>query len=147
MGHTGAAGCGGGDGGFDEHRTAFDLGLADLGGGGQAQVFGACGTRARAGFERHRGFGGGEGCGAAGELLQAFGEMHGEAALGGAGDDDRSALADLADHGTDGIGHACMVRHGIPGANHLVWEVEVGNGRDVREFVYVDAHSGKVPYT
>jgi Zn-dependent metalloprotease len=33
---------------------------------------------------------------------------------------------------------------GIPGQNHLVWEVEVGNGADVREFVYVDAHSGKV---
>ncbi len=33
---------------------------------------------------------------------------------------------------------------GIPGANHLVWEVEVGNGQDVREFVYIDAHSGKV---
>ena len=33
---------------------------------------------------------------------------------------------------------------GVPGPNHLVWEVEVGNGTDVREFVYVDAHSGKV---
>ena len=38
---------------------------------------------------------------------------------------------------------AGLVR-GIPGQNHLVWEVEVGNGADVREFVYVDAHSGKV---
>jgi Zn-dependent metalloprotease len=33
---------------------------------------------------------------------------------------------------------------GLPGANHLAYEVEVSNGRDVREFVYVDAHSGKV---
>ncbi len=33
---------------------------------------------------------------------------------------------------------------GAPGADHLVWEVEVGNGADVREFVYVDAHTGKV---
>ncbi|MCP4537560.1 MAG: hypothetical protein GY832_10470 [Chloroflexi bacterium] len=32
----------------------------------------------------------------------------------------------------------------IPGDNHLVYEVEVGNGDDVREFVYVDAHSGKI---
>ena len=32
----------------------------------------------------------------------------------------------------------------MPGANHLAWEVEVGNGADVREFVYVDAHTGKV---
>lgn len=33
---------------------------------------------------------------------------------------------------------------GVPGANHLAWQIEVGNRVDVREFVYVDAHSGKV---
>lgn len=33
---------------------------------------------------------------------------------------------------------------GIAGANYLVYEVEVSNGTDVREFVYVDAHTGKV---
>jgi bacillolysin len=33
---------------------------------------------------------------------------------------------------------------GVEGANHLAWEVQVGNRVDVREFVYVDAHSGKV---
>lgn len=33
---------------------------------------------------------------------------------------------------------------GVPGDNHLAYEVEVGNGGDVREFVYVDAHTGKV---
>jgi Zn-dependent metalloprotease len=33
---------------------------------------------------------------------------------------------------------------GVNGSNHLVWEVEVGNGSSVREFLYVDAHSGKV---
>ena len=33
---------------------------------------------------------------------------------------------------------------GIEGANHLAWAVEVGNRADVREFVFVDAHSGKV---
>jgi Zn-dependent metalloprotease len=33
---------------------------------------------------------------------------------------------------------------GVPGENHLAWEVEVGNGGGVREFVYVDAGSGKV---
>ncbi len=33
---------------------------------------------------------------------------------------------------------------GFKGINHLVWEVEVGNGNDVREFVYVDAHKGVV---
>src|SRR4029453_122970 len=29
---------------------------------------------------------------------------------------------------------------GVPGANHLAFEVEVGNAKDVREFFYVDAH-------
>ena len=33
---------------------------------------------------------------------------------------------------------------GVEGANHLAWQVEVGNRVDVRQFVYVDAHSGKV---
>jgi len=33
---------------------------------------------------------------------------------------------------------------GIPGADHLAWRVEVTNGMDVREFVFVDAHTGKV---
>ncbi|MBN2007038.1 MAG: M4 family metallopeptidase [Anaerolineae bacterium] len=33
---------------------------------------------------------------------------------------------------------------GVPGAARLVYEVEVSNGYDVREFVYVDAHKGSV---
>jgi bacillolysin len=33
---------------------------------------------------------------------------------------------------------------GVEGANHLAWQVEVGNRVDVREFVFVDAHTGKV---
>lgn len=33
---------------------------------------------------------------------------------------------------------------GVEGTNHLAWQVEVGNRVDVRQFVYVDAHSGKV---
>lgn len=32
---------------------------------------------------------------------------------------------------------------GVPGENRLAYEVEVGNGTNVREFVYVDAHTGK----
>lgn len=32
---------------------------------------------------------------------------------------------------------------GVPGDNYLAYQVEVGNGVDVREFVFVDAHSGK----
>ena len=38
---------------------------------------------------------------------------------------------------------AGLVR-GVPGENHLVWQVEVSNDVDVREFLYVDAHSGKI---
>jgi Zn-dependent metalloprotease len=33
---------------------------------------------------------------------------------------------------------------GVDGPNLLVYHVEVGNGLDVREFVFVDAHTGKV---
>ena len=33
---------------------------------------------------------------------------------------------------------------GVPGPNRLVWEVVVGNGGEVREFVYVDAHTAKI---
>jgi Zn-dependent metalloprotease len=33
---------------------------------------------------------------------------------------------------------------GVPGDSHLAWEVVVGNGVNVRDFVYVDAHSGQV---
>lgn len=33
---------------------------------------------------------------------------------------------------------------GVAGDSHLAYEVVVGNGSNVREFVYVDAHSGKV---
>lgn len=32
---------------------------------------------------------------------------------------------------------------GVPGPNHLAWQVEIGDGANVREFVYVDAHTGK----
>jgi Zn-dependent metalloprotease len=33
---------------------------------------------------------------------------------------------------------------GVPGADYLVWEIEVSAGREVRELVYVDAHRGAV---
>jgi Zn-dependent metalloprotease len=32
---------------------------------------------------------------------------------------------------------------GVPGPNHLAWQVEVSDGQSVREFVYVDAQTGK----
>ena len=33
---------------------------------------------------------------------------------------------------------------GVPGPNHLAWEVEVTDGAGIRDMVYVGAHSGKV---
>jgi len=33
---------------------------------------------------------------------------------------------------------------GVPGENHLAWEVEVTDGAGIRDFVYVGAHTGKV---
>ena len=33
---------------------------------------------------------------------------------------------------------------GIEGENYLTYQIEVGNGSDIREFVYVDAHTAKV---
>jgi Zn-dependent metalloprotease len=33
---------------------------------------------------------------------------------------------------------------GVPGENHLAWEVEVTDGARIRDFVYVGAHTGKV---
>lgn len=33
---------------------------------------------------------------------------------------------------------------GVPGANYLVYEVQVTNNGNIRDFVYVDAHAGKV---
>jgi Zn-dependent metalloprotease len=33
---------------------------------------------------------------------------------------------------------------GIDGESYLAWQIEVGNGSDIREFLFVDAHSGKV---
>ena len=60
----------------------------------------------------------------------------------------------IAEAEVDGLGAAAVnttlyvyrenLARGIPGANHLAYEVEVSNGQDVREFVYVDAHDGQV---
>ena len=33
---------------------------------------------------------------------------------------------------------------GVPGVNHLAWEVEITDGAGIRDLVYVGAHSGKV---
>jgi Zn-dependent metalloprotease len=33
---------------------------------------------------------------------------------------------------------------GVPGNNHLAWEIEVTDGAGIRDFVYVSAHTGKV---
>ncbi len=33
---------------------------------------------------------------------------------------------------------------GIDGESYLTWQIEVGNGSDIREFLFVDAHTGKL---
>ena len=58
------------------------------------------------------------------------------------------ALKQVAGSGVTVRGARLMVYRegllkGVPGANHLAYEVEVGNGANVREFVYVDAHNGE----
>jgi Zn-dependent metalloprotease len=53
------------------------------------------------------------------------------------------AAAPTARSGVLMIYRAGLVR-GVPGDNHLVYQVEVSNDVNVREFVYVDAHSGKI---
>jgi Zn-dependent metalloprotease len=51
--------------------------------------------------------------------------------------------ADIAVRGSQLLIFRAGLAKGVPGNNHLAYEVEVGNGIDVREFVYVDAHTGK----
>ena len=49
----------------------------------------------------------------------------------------------LSTRGTRLYVYRTGLAQGVAGANHLAWEVEIANDRDTREFVYVDAHSGK----
>jgi Zn-dependent metalloprotease len=56
----------------------------------------------------------------------------------------KPAAAGIAVRGTKLYVFREGLAKGVEGTNHLAWEVEVGNGRDVREFVYVDAHTGKI---
>jgi Zn-dependent metalloprotease len=51
---------------------------------------------------------------------------------------------DLSVRATELVVFRSGLLKGVAGANHLAWKVEVGNGDDVREFVFVDAHVGKV---
>ncbi len=67
-----------------------------------------------------------------------------------------AAAAAIAAVGADNAGRDVYARsgllmvyrtdlaRGIEGENHLTYQIEVGNGADIREFVYVDAHSGKI---
>jgi Zn-dependent metalloprotease len=68
---------------------------------------------------------------------------------------DKAAAIAVAKVRTDKAGAALAARshrlvvfregllRGRPGANRLAWEVEVGDGKAVREFVYMDANTGK----
>src|SRR5262245_36679539 len=52
--------------------------------------------------------------------------------------------------GALGVGRASLLvfregpLRGMPGATHLAWELEVGDGGSTRELVFVDAHTGKL---
>ncbi len=62
---------------------------------------------------------------------------------------DATAVAHVGKAGTTARANTLLVfrtglAQGVQGTNHLAYRVEVGNGSTVREFVFVDAHSGKV---
>jgi Zn-dependent metalloprotease len=56
----------------------------------------------------------------------------------------KQAIAPLAVTASKLYVYRTGLAQGVAGENHLAYEVEVGNKKDVREFVYVDAHSGAV---
>ena len=56
----------------------------------------------------------------------------------------QSAHTDLAVRQSHLYIYRTGLAQGISGKSYLVYEIEVGNGRGVREFVYVDAQSGAV---
>ncbi|MEX0879168.1 MAG: M4 family metallopeptidase [Thermoanaerobaculia bacterium] len=58
--------------------------------------------------------------------------------------EDKGEGKSLAVQSTQLLIYRTGLAQGVEGQNHLTWQVEVGNGGDVREFVYVDAHTGKV---
>jgi bacillolysin len=56
---------------------------------------------------------------------------------------DRRASLDLSIHRTALYVYRDGLARGLPGKNHLAWEVEVRGGDLIREFVYIDAHTGR----
>ncbi len=60
------------------------------------------------------------------------------------GENRRAAASDIIARDTTLYVFRTNLAYSIPGVNHLAYQVEVGDGFGVREFVYVDAHSGKV---
>ena len=49
----------------------------------------------------------------------------------------------LSARGSELLVFRAGLAQGVPGPTHLAWQVEVGDGGSVREFVYIDAHTGK----
>ena len=56
---------------------------------------------------------------------------------------DASPSPDVAVRNTRLVVYRTGLLRGVEGTDHLTYEVEIGNGADVREFVFVDAHTGK----
>ena len=73
-------------------------------------------------------------------------EKAGAIAVGAAGGPERAAVStDVQVQATQLLVYRADLIRDLPyGADHLVYEVEVGNGSTVREFIYVDAHSGAI---
>ena len=73
-------------------------------------------------------------------------EKAGVIAVGAAGGPERaSSSADVTVQAMQLLVYRADLVQDVPGgADYLVYEVEVGNGSSVREFIYVDAHSGAV---
>jgi len=61
-----------------------------------------------------------------------------------------AVVADRGDSDALRIGRTTLyvyregLAQGVPGPNHLAWEVEVTDGAGIRDMVYIGAHSGKV---
>lgn len=57
---------------------------------------------------------------------------------------DRTGATGLTSRGAMLYVYRTGLAQGVKGENHLVWEITVSNNADVAEFVYIDAHTGKI---
>ena len=60
------------------------------------------------------------------------------------GDSDKSALTNIKAEPGELLVFRANLAQGIPGPNHLVYEVVVSNAGNIREFLYIDAQTGQL---